>query len=195
LASPAVPAPHGSPLAGVDARAMLESLSATEPEARPPTLLLHLLNAALGCQWSAVHAIGADGKLKLLAVAAASSAGGSVGLFDFLGHDTERASAALADKAIKLGTQAPARGSVAGLLHCAALAVPLLDAGGAGVGCVTLLSKDASRAYSRDEQAMVATLGPLLSLHATRASLREQVGFRASWNAASISSPPALLLY
>lgn len=79
------------------------------------------------------------------------------------------------DKAIRLGTQAPARGSVSGLLHCAPLAVPLLDAGGAGVGCVTLLCKEASRVYSRDEQALVATIGPLLSLHATRASLREQV--------------------
>lgn len=96
VAGPAAVAPHGSPLAGLDARAMLESLSATEAEARPPTLLLHLLNAVLGCQWSAVHAAGPDGKLKLLALAAASSAGGSVGLFDFLGHDTERAAAALA---------------------------------------------------------------------------------------------------
>eukprot|EP00966_Prymnesium_polylepis_P072798 1690426-Prymnesium_polylepis.1 len=120
------------------------------------------------CHWGTLHSRdSADGLKLVCSVSSAATGEAHTTLFDTaIGAEAMRAGADnLALAAYRAAQRARAdgampaplavgRGSSAafGLVDCAALAVPLLEADGGVLGVLTVLCTDAARTFSADEQ-------------------------------------------
>ena len=146
---------------------------------------MHWAMAALKAQWAALHVLPPNGrytsKPTLLVATPAPAEPGNTGgaVFDFLSDEILEAVATLAARTVNLGhalTVASGRGAQRQAnLPCAALCVPLLDSDRrTSVGTLTICSGDAARAWTADEQGVLATAAPLFGLHMMRERLAAQ---------------------
>ena len=167
------------------AKRVLLSLDNIPDETKPLAVSLHWAMAALKAQWAALHVLPPNGrytsKPTLLVATPAPAEPGDTGgaIFDFLSDEILEAVATLAARTVNLGhalTVASGRGAQRQAnLPCAALCVPLLDSDRrTSVGTLTICSGDAARAWTADEQGVLATAAPLFGLHMMRERLAAQ---------------------